>query len=309
MFFFVAGIAVAVILFVILGFQKTETGIRFGLSKKQAISLLGLMICAGSCFVSVPTGHTGILTTFGKIENATLEAGVHFKLPYQKVVVMDNRAQKASIDMMCFSSDIQEVSISYSMNYQIRKENAQDIYKAIGANYYEVIMEPRIQEAVKSVCAQYSADNLIAQRASLSNEITEILTKELEEYNIIVLNTAIENMDFSDVFTDAVEAKQVAEQEKLKASIEQEQLNIEASAAAEREVIAAEAEAEVTRIQAEVAQYAGEREAEMNRKLAENLTEELVEYYYANKWDGALPKIVGSDTVLPILKSSAPAEE
>jgi regulator of protease activity HflC (stomatin/prohibitin superfamily) len=252
--------------------------------------------------VSVPTGHTGILTTFGKVEDGTLESGIHIKMPYQNLVVMDNRTQKATLELSCFSSDIQEVPVTYSINYQINKENAQKIYKTVGVDYYDVIMVPRIQEAVKSVIAKYSAENLIASREDLSKQITDILVADLESYDIIVVNTAIENLDFSDAFTNAVEEKQVAEQQKLKAAIEQEQLNIEASASAERDIIAANAEAEVTKIQAEMAQYAGEREAEKNRKLAENLTPELIQYYYIDKWNGEVPQISGVDSVMPVLE-------
>lgn len=298
-----SGVAVA-ILFVLLGFKKgkSSSGVpQWSICKKQWFSLFGLLLILTGSVASVPTGHTGILTTFGKVEDTTLEAGVHFKAPYQEVVIMDNRAQKASIDMMCFSSDIQEVNIKYSINYQINKENAQNIYKTIGADYYTVIMEPRIQEAVKSVTAGYTADTLIEKRSELSTQILEILKENLQEYNIIVLNTAIENMDFSDAFTDAVEAKQVAEQDKLKAAIEQEQKNIEAKESANRQIIEADAAAEVKKKQADADYYAGEKEAQKNAELSKSLTDEVIRYYYSGKWNGELPNIVGSEAVLPVL--------
>ena len=83
---------------------------------------------------TVPTGHTGVVVSFGKVKDYTYEAGVHFDAPWIKVVNMDNRTQKETIDLMCFSSDIQEVSVTYTLNYQINKENAQNIYRTIGTN-------------------------------------------------------------------------------------------------------------------------------------------------------------------------------
>ncbi len=293
--------ALMLLLFVFLGFGKKDEKLGWKVGKKQLLCLLPLIILVFGSYAVIPTGHTGIVVTFGNVEDTTLEAGLHFKMPYQDVVVMDNRAQKKVVEMSCFSSDIQDVSVTYSLNYQIKKENAQNIYRTIGVDYYNIVMEPRVQEAVKSVIAKYSAENLISSREDISRQIYDILDNELEAYNILVINTAVENLDFSDAFTDAVEDKQVAEQQKLKAQIEQEQLNLEATASAERDVIAAQADAEVTKIQAEVAEYAGEKEAEVNRKLAGTLTETLVKYYYSQKWDGKLPEIVGSDTVLPIL--------
>ncbi len=308
---FVLGLIVFVGCFLVFGLKKErvpsgdliQTVIRWKLRPKQLISLAGLVMIGISCITSVPTGHTGVVTTFGNVENYTYEAGIHVKSPFQSVTNMDNRTQKQVMDLTAFSSDIQEVSVSFSLNYQISKENAQTIYRTIGVSYYDTVVSPRIQEAVKTVFAQYTAESLITKRSNLSAEITDILTANLADYNIIVLSAAIENIDFSDAFTDAVEAKQVAEQAKLKAQIEQQQATLEAEAAADRSIIAANAAAEVSRIDAEAAKYAGEKEAEKNRKLAENLTPELIEYYYTQVWDGKLPEFVsGADSgTLPII--------
>ncbi len=297
-FFGVAVIAVSLICAFLLSKRGRKSGGIFGF----AGAAIGVCIVALSCVASVPTGHTGIVTTFGQVEDYTYEAGIHFKLPWQEVVNMDNRNQKATVDLNCFSSDIQEVAVTYTINYQIQKSNAQTIYKTIGTSYFNTVIAPRVQEAVKSVIAKYNAENLIANREKLSEQVREILISKLAQYNIEVIDASIENLDFSDVFTAAVEAKQVAEQNKLKAQIEQEQAIIEAEAAAKRQIIEAEAAAEVTKIEADVAQYAGEREAEINRKLAETLTEQLVNYYYSQKWDGKLPAyMAGNGTTFPIL--------
>ena len=188
----------------------------------------------------------------------------------------------------------------YSINYQIQKSDAQTLYKNIGENYYEVVMAPRIEVAVRSVMAKYTAETLIENRDRLSSQITEILLEELSVYNIEVVNTAIEDMDFSDVFTQAVEAKQVAQQELLKAQTEQEQKTMEEQAQADRRVITAEAEAEVVKIQAEAdrevlqiqadaAEYAGKKDAAVNEAVAASLNDILLQYYTIKQWDGELP--------------------
>ena len=274
--------------------------------------LIGIVGITADCITTIPTGHTGIVTTFGRVEDYTYEAGVHTKAPWQQVVKMDNRIQKAIVDMSCFSSDIQEVDTSYTINYQIEKANAQTIYRTIGQDYYTTIILPRIQESVKSMIAKYDAEKLIASREQLSSQIREDLTAKLAVYNVEVIDASIENLDFSDAFTNAVEAKQVAAQEKLKAEIQQEQANIEAKAAAERAVIAAQAEAEKAVIQAEAAAeaqrkeadakaYAGEKEAEVNEKIAASLSQELIDYKTVEQWNGELPTYVGGEGTMPIL--------
>lgn len=301
--FIILALVTAAVLFVLLGISGKSWRVR----RRQWIAALGALWLLVGAFAVVPTGHTGILTTFGKVEDTTLEAGLHFKLPIQEVVVMDNRTQKSVVELSCFSSDIQEVSVKYSINYQIQKTDAQNIYKTIGVNYYDVVMQPRIEVAVRSVIAKYTAETLIENRDSLSSQITDILLDELATYNIDVVNTAIEDMDFSDVFTQAVEAKQVAQQEKLKAETEQEQKTMEEQAAADRQVIAATAEAEVAqiqaqadaevlKIQADAAEYAGQRDAAVNKALADSLDETLLEYYAIKQWDGKMPDyLAGAD--------------
>ena len=280
--------------------------------------VFSVLLALVSCVRTVPTGHTGIVTTFGKVEDITYEAGVHFCAPWQEVVNMDNRNQKSSVDLSCFSSDIQEVSVTYTINYQISKANAQTIYKEIGIGYYDVIIAPRIQEAVKSEFAKYTAEELLNMRSQLSGDIRTLLTTQLEAYNVVVIDASIEDLDFSDAFTDAVEAKQVAEQKSKQAKIEQEQKNMEAEAAAKRAQIEAEAEAtvakiaaeadlEVVKIQADAAEYAGQKDAavigqvrDILAKDPENLDNDdfhtLMLYYYILQWDGTLPETYFSNS-------------
>lgn len=287
------------------------------------LALAAVTLITVSCLRTVPTGHTGIVTVFGRVEDETYEAGVHFCAPWKSVVNMDNRNQKASIDLSCFSSDIQEVSVTYTLNYQISKANAQTIYKDIGISYYETVITPRVQEAVKSEMAKYTAEQLLSNRAQLSQDIRSVLTEKLATYNIVVVDASMENLDFSDAFTDAVEAKQVAEQKSKQAQIEQDQKNMEAEAAATRSkieaeaaaqvaeiqakadaqvsLIAAEADLDVVKIQADAAEYAGQKDAavigqvrDILCKDPQNLTNEdlhaLLLYYYIQKWDGTLPQ-------------------
>ena len=303
----IIGILVFLILLIILGIDFEEETWRF--QPRMFFSLLALSICLLGCIKTVPTGSTGIVTTFGRIENITLDAGIHFMSPWKKVVNMDNRTQKQSIEMQCFSSDIQEVSVVYTVNYQINKSNAQEIYRTIGTEYFDKIVMPKVLEAVKAVFAKYTAEDLIASRSVLSKEIEKILVDDLATQNVQITATSIENIDFTDAFTDAVEAKQVAEQNKLRAQTEQAQATLEAQAQAERQVIqakadadaaivAAKADAEVAQISADSSLYQGEKEATILQRVGEQLERypNLTKYKYYEKWDGQLPKTVLGDS-------------
>lgn len=280
---------------------------RWGHIIGSVVALIVAIILAFSMIKTVPTGYTGILTTFGKVEPNTVGAGVHVIAPWQKIVKLDNRTQKVSVETDTFSKDIQQVKVSLAVNFCIDQATAQELYKTVGVNYYESVVLPRILENVKAVVAEYSAENLVAKRGELSDEILTRLTDDAAAYGINIISISVEDIDFTDEFTDAVERKQVASQNKLAAETEQAQKTMEEQAAADRavisakakaeqDVIAANAELEVTKIQAEAALYAGEKEAEMNKRIAESLTPNLVKYYYIKQWEGVLPKtVLGED--------------
>ena len=253
------------------------------------------LIFAISCFSFVPTGHTGVVTLFGKVEDYTLDSGVHFKNPFARVIKMDNRIQKESVELSCFSSDIQEVEVVFTLNYQISKEYAMNIYKTIGKNYFDTAVSPIITESVKTVAARYTAEDLINKRNELAMAIEADMKEKLLIFNIELVSTSIEDMDFTDAFTDAVEAKQVAAQNKLRAETE----------AAQR-VVEAEAEAQIRRVTAEAEAYEilqrAEAEAQANQKLAESITDRLIEYRYYEVWDGKLPQMVMGESTTPMVQ-------
>ena len=272
-----------------------DTIVHRGRIVAAALVIIIALIFAISCFSFVPTGHTGVVTLFGKVENYTLDSGVHFKNPFARVIKMDNRIQKESVELSCFSSDIQEVEVVFTLNYQISKEYAMNIYKTIGKNYFDTAVSPIITESVKTVAARYTAEDLINKRNELAMAIETDMKEKLLIFNIELVSTSIEDMDFTDAFTDAVEAKQVAAQNKLRAETE----------AAQR-VVEAEAEAQIRRVTAEAEAYEilqrAEAEAQANQKLAESITDRLIEYRYYEVWDGKLPQMVMGESTTPMVQ-------
>lgn len=279
------------------------------------IILVVIILIMTTCTTTIPTGYTAIVTTFGRVEDTTLEAGFHLKSPVQEIVLMDNREQKTSFSTQAFSSDIQQVDITGSINYSINKATAMNLFKEVGTDYFNKLVSPRMLEITKGVFSKYTAENLVAYRQTLSDQICSELSDELNKYGINVVSISIENIDFTDAFTDAVEAKQVAAQKKLQAEIEQSQKTMETEQQASREKIAAQAEADVARINADAEAYAlkirAEAEADANRMVAESLTTELIQYTEVQSWNGNLPMyMAGSDsTTLPILNLNTAGSE
>ena len=270
-------------------------------------TVAAVIIIMVSCTTYIPTGYTGIVTTFGKVHDTTLDAGISFKAPWDDVIRMDNREQRVKFELEAFSKDIQEVQIVGSVNLNIDKATAMNLYREVGTDYLNILVAPRVQEDVKAIVSKYTAEELISNRNSLSDSMCELLRDDLKVNGINVVAVSIEDIDFTDAFTNAVEAKQVATQEKQRAKTQQEQQTMEAQQEAERKKIAAEAAAEVQRIQADAAAYEiqvkADAEAEANEKIAMTITSELIDYTQAQNWNGQLPAtFVGSNDVIPVIQ-------
>lgn len=259
-------------------------------------------------FARVDSGYVGIITHFGKIEDRVLPAGFHLTSYFEHVHPINVRTQIKSNEVVAFSSDIQQVSLTVSINYNVTPEAANTLYKTISGDYYATLIAPRINENVKVVVSNYTAEKLIGSREVLSAEVLDLMKKDLEPYGITASAISIENIDFTDAFESAVEAKQVATQKAQQAKTEQEQKTMEAQQAASRKKIEAEAQAEVVKTEADAAAYEtrvkAEAESEANKMVAESITQDLIEYVQAQNWNGKLPStFVGSDMAMPIINS------
>lgn len=270
-----------------------------------ATLVVGVLVTIFSFFGIIPTGYTGIVTTFGKVHNDTLDAGIYAKAPWDSVITMDNREQRVEYELGAFSSDIQEVQVKGSVTLNIDKGTAMTLYKDVGTKYMDVLVKPRIQEDVKAVFAAYTAEELISNRNSLSAEILAKLANDLNARGLNIISVAVEDIDFTDAFTNAVEAKQVASQELQKARTMQEQQTMEAQQAAERKKIHAQAEADVAKIDADANAYTirtkADAEAEANKLIAESITADLINYTQIQRWNGSLPTVYGGPDMLPVL--------
>ena len=275
-----------------------------------AIVVVLALIILPNCFATVPVGSTGIMLTMGKVEDTALPEGMHFKIPFvQRIVSMDNRVKKLELSTEAFSKDIQTVSATLAVNYRLQTEKTFEIYKTTGTAYEDNLIVPATHEVLKSVCAQYTAEELISKRAESSDKMRDELDAKLSQIGISITDFNIIDFDFSDEFISAVESKQVAEQLKKKAATENEtaiaqaerekQVSIKQSEAeAERVRIAAEAQAQSTLIaaqaEADAVKLAADAEAYRLEQVGKKLTDKTILNTIAENWNGELPGVVGT---------------
>ena len=140
-------------------------------------------------------------------------------------------------------------------------------------------------EQAKSTLSRDKAMDIIANRASISPAVEEVIKEAVgEEYYVNIVTVVLTDIDFSDAFELAVEEKMIAEQTKLKADYENE-----------TKIAKAEADVNIARAEAEALLVKAEAEAEANNTINKSLTENVLEKMMLDKWNGELPTVTGGE--------------
>lgn len=253
-----------------------------------AIGLVAAVIALNS-FTIVPAGNTGVVMTLGKVSETSYQEGFHLKAPFiQQVETLSNKIQVYETPASAVSKDLQTVSSTIAVNYRLVSDKSPEMYKNVGIDYQTVLITPVVQECMKSATAKYTAEELITERAAVGDEVKTALDSKLNNYGIYIEKFNIVNFDFSAEFNNAIEAKQVAEQNLLKTKTEQQQAIEIANAEAKKKVIAADAQAQATLTEAQA-------QADANKLLEESLSEKVIAYEQIQKWNGVMPKVTNGE--------------
>jgi len=240
----------------------------------QLTLLIVFLAILSKFFVIVNAGERGVLMQFGKVQEQVLGEGLHLIFPtVYTVKKLSVRVQKQESSAEASSKDLQDVFTDVALNWHIIPDEANAIFQQIGDEIEVVarIINPAVEEVLKAVIAKYTAEEIITKRGEVKAAVDEFLTLRLLTYHIAVDDISLVHVHFSQRFSDAVEAKQIAEQEAKRGEF----LALKAVKEAEAKVNLAKGEAEVQRL------------------LQDNLTPELLERQAIEKWDGKLPLIVG----------------
>lgn len=233
-------------------------------------------------FVIINAGERGVVMKFGQVQQQVLSEGIHPIIPVVNTVkTLSVRVQKHQIPAQASSKDLQDVYTDVALNWHINPENSNLLFQQIGDENEVVqrIINPAIEEILKAVMALYTAEQIITKRGEVKAGIDEQLTLRLTQYNIAVDDISLVNIRFSQRFSEAVEAKQIAEQEAKRA-----------------EFLALKA---IQEAQAEINRAKGQAEAQ--RLVRENLTPEILQKSAIDKWDGHFPTVLGGNGALPFI--------
>lgn len=258
--------------------------VSFKIRPRMLFGFLFLLLNVFGCVTTIKTGEVGIKVRFGEIVSSTTDTGIVFKLPFEDMKKINVKVQKYENEEAFSTStkDLQIVNnIKVSINYQIDGTKAVDLYKTVGTNYQTTVLEPAIQETIKAVISQYTAEELVTKRSDVSLAINNTLDERISSYGINSVAVSINNFDFSESYNQAIEQKAVAEQE----------------------VETSKNQLEKAKIDAEKKKVEAQGDAEANALLQQSLTDQIIAQQFIEKWNGQLPTTM-TDSAIPFINAN-----
>ena len=276
----VFGILLIVVSFVLAGLASRSGGAGPSRAAWVTRSIGAFLVVVGvivNSAVIVPAGHRGVLLQWGAAVRS-LDEGFHLVVPVMnQVVQLEVRTQKEESQATAASRDLQNVTTSLALNFRVDAGKVVELYRDVGADYKARIIDPAVQESLKTVTANYTAEELIKSRPQVKAEVEEEITRRLGNYNLLVepSGLSITNFAFSEEFNRAIEAKQVAQQQAEQQRYVLQKAELEKQTA----VMIAQGKSEAATLNAEALKVQG--------------GSLVISREWIEKWDGRLPSVYG----------------
>lgn len=252
------------------------------------VAFLVLTIILGT-FGTVDAGQRGVKVRLGRVMGI-VQPGLYFKLPLiEDVKKMNVQTRNVTYEredpLYSASSDLQDVKIATVVNYHLDPTKVDTIYQQYGTTgeYEERVIRPAVRDTVKAVASQFSAEELVSKRPEFTDKVTLTINERLQDKYVTVERVNITNFEFSESFTQAIEAKVTAVQNAEAAKNKLEQVKFEA----QQQIETARATAESQRIQSQA--------------LAAQGGADYVQLKAIEKWDGRLPTQLVPGSSVPFL--------
>ncbi len=265
-------------------------------------AVLGLLLAIVllTSLVTVQAGHRGVKTRFGRVVGPALRPGLHLKIPLMEhIVSIEVREQKLNLETSASSKDLQTVQSCIVVNFHPTQDEVAELYDNIGIDYKSRILDPAVEETVKAVTAQYTAEQLISKRTEVRQKMMELLSERVADNFVNITKFNIVNFEFSNSFNEAIESKQTAEQSALQAQNELRRIQVEA----DQQIEVARGRAESLRLQAQAEADSilakAKAEATAQEMLAKVVNRDVISLRAIEKWDGIMPRVTGD--VVPFI--------
>lgn len=280
--------------------METKTLKKAGITA-VAVCIIGI---GANCINIIPTGYTGIKTSFGKVSQKELTTGIHFSVPFvQNVSEINNKQQDVTIADKIWGEASDKTPVyaeNVTVTYNISVEKSVWLYSNV-TNMDDIINNGIVASAVKSAMGELGPEDVTSRgkvEPLAQQKLTEALNAKYGEDAVTVHQVIISNMDFEDTYNDAIQQKSIAQQTAARQKIENKTAIAKAEADKTVAIKNAEAKAEKMKIEAEA-------QADANKKVAESISDELIDYQKIEKWNGKLPTVTGGNAIVSLDNNTA----
>lgn len=261
------------------------------------IALVVIFIAANTVKI-IPTGFTGVRTTFGQISANVVQSGLNFQIPFvQSITLVNNKQQDVTFDNTISSETSERNEVFFSgitVTYQINAEKSAWIYANVSNYKNNLISESLVASALKTASKTLTPTDVTSRnileplvKGNIQNSLNEKYGSEVVKINKVVIS----NATFDEEYNAKIAQKQQAQMAYETQQIENKTAVEKAEADAKVKVTQAQAEADAKLIEAGA-------EAEANRVLEESLTGQILQEMLIDKWDGKLPLVAGENGMM-----------
>ena len=238
-----------------------------------ALSFTGFILLTQSFFI-VPAGQVGVVTTLGKVSGGSRRPGLNFKVPFvQAVYPFDVRTQVRQEKFPSLTKDLQVINATATVKYAVKPTEAGRVFSTIAYNDKEVyprIIQPSLLKALKSVFSQYELVTIASKWSDISELVGRTVADELDKFDYVeVRGLDLTGLEIAEEYRAAIEQKQIAEQQLLRAQTEVK---------------------------------IAEQEAQRYETLNKSLDDQVLFKLFLDKWDGqtqVVPSLPGNSSSTP----------
>ncbi len=254
-----------------------------------AIVVIGMVMLVSCSMTTVDTGHRGVKVRFGEVIGEGLSEGLYFVNPLTTDIRnIDTRVQSWNANTQAYTRDVQQATLQFVLNYRLDPTKAHVVYQQVGADWAAKLIGQVVLEEMKREVGQHEAVDLVSQRDAAARTIEKNVTSLLARRNVIVTGFQLTNIDYTNEFEHAVEAKVIAQQN----AIEEQNRTVQVREKANQQIETAKGNAESTILNAKA-----EAESIEIRARALERNAQLVEWEAVQKWNGTLPQYMMGNTV------------
>jgi len=246
----------------------------------KSIFIAAIAVFMSACTVVGP-GERGFSISLGKVGSEVREPGAYLWIPFfHGSKTLNIQTQRSDVETSAASKDMQEIKTEVALNWSITPDQVMNVFKNTGDedSVLRKVISPAVSESLKAATANMTAEEILTKRTELKTQIDTLLRTRLANYGVTLQDVSIVNLTFSKEFTDAIERKQIAEQEAKQAEYVAQKATQQANADVER----------------------AKGQAESQRLMKSTITPEVLQMKALERWSGVLPTVMGTNA-LPFL--------